>query len=411
MENRAKRAKMHNLNLKEHRKSEGVPLSDAELKTLLGEAKALDLNISPSAGRDNKYDLTPGSTVGAVEVGGLSVVIEPKIGISQLISMACYAIGEVKFRGTDFDFPDEVALPDALALALWNAARRAFGRGLLHGYLVHEEALQTVRGRIRFNEQIRRRFGIPLPVEVRYDEFTDDIKENRLVKAAVARLGGLRLRAQEARTGLGWVWAMLDNVSLVDYRPKDVPEVKFDRLNEHYKWVVALARLILRHGAFESGRGEVRAQGFLMDMNVVFQEFVTVALREALGVPESAFKERYIDELDEDERIRLKPDLVWREGSTYRFIGDAKYKFINDMRFPNADMYQMLAYLTASGLPSGMLIYARDEKDEVEETSYRVRNSGKELHLATLDLSGNLDEILKRVDELGSKIKGLAGVV
>ena len=62
--------------------------------------------------------------------------------------------------------------------------------------------------------------------------------------------------------------------------------MKFDRLNEHYRSVVALARLILRHGAFESGRGDVRAQGFLMDMNVVFQEFVTVALREALGVSE-----------------------------------------------------------------------------------------------------------------------------
>ena len=157
--------------------------------------------------------------------------------------------------------------------------------------------------------------GIPLPVEVRYDEFTDDILANRLVKAAVARLGGLQLRSREASTGLGWVWAMLDNVLLVDYRPKDVPEVKFDRLNEHYRSVVALARLILRHGAFESGRGEVRAQGFLMDMNVVFQEFLTVALREVLGVSESAFKERYINELDEEERIRLKPDLVWREGS------------------------------------------------------------------------------------------------
>ena len=35
-----------------------------------------------------------------------------------------------------------------------------------------------MRGRIRFDDQIRRRFGIPLPVELRYDEFTDDILLN-----------------------------------------------------------------------------------------------------------------------------------------------------------------------------------------------------------------------------------------
>ena len=59
---------------------------------------------------------------------------------------------------------------------------------LLHGYREEEDALQTVRGRIRLDDQMRRRPGFLLPVEVRYDEFTDDILENRLVKAAVVRL-------------------------------------------------------------------------------------------------------------------------------------------------------------------------------------------------------------------------------
>ena len=376
----------------------------------MGETKRLDLALSLNPTGEGSYDLTPGSTVGAVEVGDLSVVIEPKIGISQLLSLACYAISKVKFQNTDVDLKKERLLTEALALALSNAARQAFGRGLLHGYVVEEEALHTVIGRIRFNDQIRRRFGIPLPVEVRYDEFTDDIKENRLVKAAVARLGELRLRSRKARTGLGLVWAMLDNVSLVEFSPKDVPEVKFDRLNEHYRSVVALARLILRHGAFESGRGEVRAQGFLMDMNVVFQEFLTVALREALGVSEREFRERKIYPLDEGGRIELKPDLVWREGSTYKFVGDAKYKNISEKPVPARDLYQMLAYVMASGLPDGMLIYAKGEADEM---TYQVRNSGeelKELHVVALDLEGDLNAILCRVGELAGRIKQLAGV-
>ena len=211
---------------------------------------------------------------------------------------------------------------------------------------------------------------------------------------------------------MGVVWAMLDNVSLVEFSPKSVPEVKIDRLNEHYRSVVALARLILRHGAFESGRGEVRAQGFLMDMNVVFQEFVTVALRDALGLSDKELSEASIPSLNipgdkEEGRIHLRPDLVWKVGSSYKFVGDAKYKHIKDDRIPNADLYQMLAYITSLKLQSGMLIYA---KGETGETTYRVRNSDKELHVATLDLSGSLDEILKRVGELGSRIKELAGV-
>ena len=55
-----------------------------------------------------------------------------------------------------------MALPDVLALALVQAPRGARSRArLLHGYRTEEEALQTVRGRIRFDDQIRRRFGSP----------------------------------------------------------------------------------------------------------------------------------------------------------------------------------------------------------------------------------------------------------
>ena len=379
----------------------------------------LSLTIEPAGGSDTDYYLTPESTVGAVEIGALSVLIEPKIGIPKLLSLACYAIGKVKFRAEDFDFPEEYALADALALALTFQARRAFSSGLLHGYRSEEEALQTVRGRIRFDEQLRHRFNRPLPVEVRFDEFTSDIVANRLVKAAAHRLGRMRLRSPEARRNLGWMAGMLDDVSLVEFPPREVPAVAFDRLNEHYQRVVELSRLILRHGAFESGRGSVRASGFLMDMNVVFQEFVTQALREALGVSEHAFCERTINSLDEGGEVRLRPDLTWWDGTSCVFVGDAKYKNLTGERVPNSDLYQMLAYATALDLPGGLLVYAQGEADT---ETYNVWHCGKRLETAALDLSGTLDDVLVRVkgiaqqvaalrDEAGSGLRGITALI
>ena len=278
---------MRKIDLAEYKQSGPHTLSVRERDALTDAVPSL--SFTTARGKTDSYYLTPGSTVGAIEIGDLSVRIEPKIGITQLLSLACYAIGKVKFQASDFNFPDAYALPDVLALALARAARSAFSRGLLHGYVTEEEALHTVRGRIRFDDQIRRRFGVPLPIEVRYDDFTDDIMANRLVKAAARRLGRMPLRSPDARRNLGWVTGMLDNVSLVDFLRNDVPKVTFDRLNEHYRNVVELSRLVLQQNAFESRRGDVRASGFLMDMNAVFQEFLTVALREALGLSERAF--------------------------------------------------------------------------------------------------------------------------
>ena len=396
---------MRQIDLQEY-KPRAYMLSDAQRDALLGQQKTLGLTIQPVMGVENTYTLTPGSTVGALEIGDLSVLIRPKIGIPQLLSLACYAMGVFKPQEErPFDFMEETETPpDTLALALHAAARRAFSRGLLHGYRTEEEALHTVRGRIRFDEQIRRRYGVPLPVEVRYDEFTDDIRENRLVKAAAMRLGGMRLRSQDARKGLGWIAAMLENVSPVEFPPNDVPQVTFGRLNEHYRHAVGLSRLILRHSAFESDRGSVRASGFLMDMNILFQEFVTVALREALPASERVFLEKNIDTLDKEGKVNLRPDLTWWHGTDCLFVGDAKYKTVTDDRVPNADLYQLLAYVTALDLPGGLLIYAEGKADT---TTYRVRHSGKLLEVAALDLRGTLDQVLERIRGLASRIREL----
>ena len=392
---------MREINLREYEKSEGHPLSVDE-RDALREAIP-SVTVEPAAGEKEAYHLTPSSTVGAVEVGDLSVLIRPKIGVPKLLSLACYAMGVFKSQERLFDFSEEETLPDTLALALAAAAQRAFARGLLHGYRTEAEALLTVRGRIRFDEQIRRRFGIPLPVEVQYDEFTDDILANQLVKAAAHRLGRMRLRSPEAQRRIGWISGIQDNVSLVPFAPNDVPEVKFDRLNEHYRSVVALSRLILRHGAYEADWGEMRASGFLMDMNKVFQEFVTVSLRETLGLNERTFRESYIRSLDEEGCVNLKPDLTWWDGFDCTFVGDAKYKRIkNNQQVPNADLYQLLAYVTALDLPGGMLIYA---EGETESVVHKIRHSGKRIEVAALDLSGSLDEILARVRCLAKRVQ------
>lgn len=390
---------MREIDLREYARSESHRLSPAER-----DALAKIVTIEPAAGEMDAYHLTPGSTVGALEIGDLSVRIQPKIGIPQLLSLACYAIGKVKFQETDFDFPEHTALPDALAAALVAAARRAFGRGLLHGYRTEEEALHTVRGRIMVAEQIRRRFDLLLPVEVRYDDFTDDILANQLVKAAATRLAALRLRSRETQRSLGWVAATLDNVSLIEFASKDVPKVEFDRLNAHYREVVELSRLILRHGAFEAERGGIRAAGFLMDMNVVFQEFVTVALREELKASEREFpSDRRLPHrisLDEGGQVGLEPDLSWWDGAACTFIGDAKYK----RRVDNDDLYQVLAYATALDLPGALLIYPQDG---VTPAAYQVRHAGKRLEVASVDLSGTIDAVLESIGALAERVRAL----
>ena len=102
--------------------------------------------------------------------------------------------------------------------------------------------------------------------------------------------------------------------------------------------------------------------------------------------------------------MHLRPDLVWWDGSRCVFVGDVKYKRIDDERVRNSDLYQMLAYVTALDLPGGLLIYA---KGEAEAAKYKVRHAGKLLEVDALDLSGPLDCVLQRVWGLAERVRAL----
>ena len=209
---------------------------------------------------------------------------------------------------------------------------RALQRGLLQGYRLEEDSLATVRGRIRFDEQVRRRYGVAPPIEVRFDEFDDDITENRLLKAAIGRLGRLRLRASRSRWELARLQGTFERVRLVEFDPGSLPEVRWTRLNSRYRPAVELAKLILRATSLELGHGTASANGFLVDMNKVFEDFAVVALREALGVtayefPQGARKRKL--RLDVAEAVRLEPDISWWQRGSCVFVGDLKYKKIS----------------------------------------------------------------------------------
>ena len=392
---------MRNLDLREYKKSENVKLSAEEFLALRARLSDLDLRIEPAG--DGGWDITPGSTVGALEIGDvLSLSIQPKLDIGRVFFLASYALGEFRLRDLEsFLYPEKDPPLETMARFFADAAQRAFARGLLHGYRSEEEALLTVRGRVRFDEQIRRRFGVPLPVEVRYDDFTEDVLANRLVRAAALALGAMGLKDPTSRTRIARVAATLENVTPVPFAPPNIPEVTFDRLNEHYRRVIGLSRLILQHATVETGRGPVRAAGFLMDMNRVFESFVRRALREELGLPERTFPSKCIVAFDESETIKLEPDLSWWENGRCTFVGDAKYKRIQYPHAPNADLYQLLAYATALDLPGGILVYA---KGEMDPTIHQVRNTQKQVEVFALDLAGDSGEIRARVGELATRV-------
>jgi 5-methylcytosine-specific restriction enzyme subunit McrC len=109
--------------------------------------------------------------VGVAEVAGVEVWIAPKIDIRRLLFLLGYTLDPKGWRDTDVELGPQPELMPALVHAFCMQAERATQQGLLQGYQQVEDSLPVLRGRLRESEQLRRRFGHTVPVEVSYDDF------------------------------------------------------------------------------------------------------------------------------------------------------------------------------------------------------------------------------------------------
>lgn len=399
---------MESLTLVEHRTTPEIRLTMEQRDAL--RRLVPSITAVPAKGREGAYDLTPGSVIGAVALPGLTIEIRPKIEIDRVLFLLSYAFDPRAWRPDRFLFEHRTGLVEALIPGFVHQVRFAFRRGLLQGYRSEEDALQTVRGRIRIDDQLRRRFGLVPPVEVRFDELTEDIEANRLIRAAVDRLERMPLRFDDSRAALRRIRGALERVTLKEYAPAQLPEIVWDRLNEHYRGAVEMAKLILRSTSFDLRHGVVRAAAFLVDMNEVFETFVAEALREALRLSPRVFPRGARGRdlwLDHGRAIRLEPDLSWWEGSACVFVGDLKYKRVGAHGIKHPDLYQLLAYTVAAGLSTGLLIYAAGEG---EPAAHQVVEVGKRLEVVTLDLSREPRKLLAQVAELAVSVRRLRRV-
>ena len=341
---------MTRLDLHENGGWSPVPF-DADVIERACETGLLESKIT-SAGPQVKPQL---NRVGAVAVGGHEIVVQPKAPFSSVLFMLGYA-ADPGFRPDEVDGTGDDLFP-AVAETYARLMERALGRGILQGYRRLDETAVAIRGRIRFSDQMSRRAGQLLPVELSVDDYTVDIAENQLLRAAARLLLTLPRLTKEARRRLVHLESRLVDASLV--RPgAGLPSWQPTRLNERYQPAVRFAELILARVAPSTTAGGEAVASFVVNMAEAFEGFVTAALTESFAAVSTGVSVgQYPTHLDCERKQPIRPDFVHLVGGVPAVVVDAKYK-IGSLRVE--DLYQMLAYCTVLGLDKGTLIYVAD---------------------------------------------------
>ncbi len=394
---------------------------DDDMARRLGETPWISVATDREAGW---WKVSTRHWVGAFSLGDLRVIVRPKIRPENLFLLLEVGLPFEAWQAEAIDYAENDELLPALVSFFARTAETTLARGLFHHYRREEDDLLALRGRIDFVRQLRRS-GVLVPMACSWDDFTADVDENRCLMAAIR----LALRVPDVphddRRRLRRLLAALDGVAepTASVALDRLDRIQYTRLNEHYRPALRLARLILANCTLQDLHGDTAASAFMLDMNELFEQFVTSRLqRELRGRLEVKAQSR--PHLDIDQRVQIRPDLTFRQYSETLGVADLKYKLTDadssaaDAVGPLArhgDYYQLLAYTTALNLPEGTLIYCADvnENEAVEQrfpdgslakSTITVRHAGTQLHTIAIDLSGSPSDIDAQITALAEHL-------
>jgi 5-methylcytosine-specific restriction enzyme subunit McrC len=381
------------------------PFTDEDLDLLVGPL-GRRFTISRSlTGRG--WTINPGSTVGVIRLpSGLQIEIRPKVPMRNLLWMLATV---EELRGIDFQRLEDVVdldefdqILEIIAEAFAGMVERRLDLGLYRNYVEEEENLPAVRGRILVTQDVHRNAVLRHRTFCRYTTYSWDLPENQVIRQVARLLAGWGFSPRLTGRFVALDHQM-DEVSPSRLTATDVSRFTYNRQSQDYQPIHRYCRFFLDGASLNEEAGEEEFDGFLWDMNSLFEAFVAATLAQRFGPP-LRLSDQVRTHLDDARTVSIRPDLVLSRGGLNVLVGDTKYKRLDDAEQKHADLYQMLAYCTALGVDTGVLIYPRHNADIA--TSIAVRNSPMRLREATIDLRGSIPQIEHELDTLAARLSG-----
>jgi len=235
-----------------------------------------------------------------------------------------------------------LAFSDVWAYLLGKHLAPELRQGLVRAYRHECDDLLGVRGKIAVSRQVGALFGRMDKVACEWDEFSPDTPLNRLLKCACRVLIG-RTSHPVARGALSDCLFSLDEVTdvRVGVALRECERLIWPRAALRFEAAFRLAELLLRELSPDLDGASGQSWSFLVDMNAVFEGFCAAALEARFGCAVETQK-KLPTLLRRPNTMPQLADFVWTRGG--RWIGDAKWKLLDQKRVAIEDVRQITIY-------------------------------------------------------------------
>ena len=247
-------------------------------------------------------------------------------------------------------------------------------QGLKAAYTPVEANERFYKGKLLASQNIKHNLIHHERFFVRYDDFSINRAENRLIKST---LHYLLKQTADSRNSLNTarLLTFFEGVDFSANYEADFSKCISDRSVSHYDKALSWCRIFLCGNSFTAFAGSEVALALLFPMEKVFENFVAAKFRKHIGDNVSLrTQDAKYSLFDHPSRaFALKPDIVL-ESAERTVILDTKWKLLSDNArnggISQSDMYQMYAYSKKYDADGIVLLYPCSENVSRSEFRY-----------------------------------------
>jgi 5-methylcytosine-specific restriction enzyme subunit McrC len=275
-----------------------------------------------------------------------------------------------------------------------------FRKGLKKSYREISENARKVKGRIRFEKQLRVNAVHKERVFVEYETYDKNNKLNQILLRALHILSQITANPY-FKSRLNKLIFDFEGVAEKNVTADWFDSIHYNRSTERYKHAITLAKLIILKYNPEIRGGNDNVLAILFDMNVLYEEYIyrklkILAQNQELKI--ANVRRQYRKSFWDTRSI--KPDIIIETGSC-NFVIDTKWKILNDTRPSDEDLKQMLVYNLYYDSDLSILLYPKTVIDTAEKKAYSHETlSSKYCQVAFVDLFNVYNKLEKNLGEI-----------
>ncbi|ABK60673.1 McrC family protein [Clostridium novyi] len=365
--------------------------------------------------------------VGYIKLSTVDIEILPKISINEenpeierkalLNMLSICGILNISYSDISLSNIYKMNLNEILSFLFAKNLQKELIKGIYQEYIYVEKNNNLLKGRILIQQHIKNIASHTPKVFCGYEEFSVDNKLNQILNYCINILIK-NVKNQETIKSLRYAQACFVDITQRKINNDEILSYKFNRLNNRYKQVFELAKMIIM-GYSSLGSGvDKKTYGILFKMNDVFEKYIEKVLYTNLEdsivhYQHSKYK-LLVNEDTEKKVFKLIPDIVIEKDGIERIIIDTKWKSVsneyNRHGVKREDIYQMYAYLTRyQNVNTAILLYPQNKKIETNdklyiESWYLDKDKSKKIRVYTVSLESekltnqSLKEIIEDID-------------